>query len=78
MWRTFEPADAQAATAHPWPGCEGLFPFANNGVGDRYLVDPRISDPPVVYLLHETGEIVELGVPLSAFLRAPRRAVPDG
>ena len=72
----FEPADIETLD-HPWPGCEGLFPFANNGAGDQFLVDLTQPDPDVVYHLHETGEQVSLGVPLSAFIAAPRGEVDD-
>jgi hypothetical protein len=72
----FEPADAETL-AITWPGCEGLFPFADNGAGDRFLVDPRDSDPEVIYYLHETGEKRALGVSLSAFLAAPRRPLSE-
>jgi hypothetical protein len=72
----FEPADAETL-AIIWPGCEGLFPFADNGAGDRFLVDPKDSDPEVLYYLHETGEKRSLGVPLSAFIAARRSPLPD-
>ena len=72
----FQPADRETLD-DPWPGCEGLFPFANNGAGDQFLVNLGQPDPEVVYYLHETGEKGSLGVPLSAFIAAPRRPVPD-
>lgn len=72
----FEPADLENLLA-PRPGCEGLFPIANNGAGDQFLIDLRQADPEVIYYLHETGERKEIGARLSAFLAAPRRPVPD-
>jgi hypothetical protein len=72
----FEPADAEALGS-PMPGCEGLFPFAGNGAGDQFLVNPTHPDPEVLYYLHETGEKASLGVPLSAFMAAPRGPLPD-
>jgi len=72
----FEPATSEACESH-WPGCEGLFAFANNGLGDQYLVDPRQPDPEVVYYLHETGKKKSLGVTLSQFLSAPRGVVEE-
>jgi hypothetical protein len=72
----FKPADIETAS-RVWRGCEGLFPIANNGAGDEFMVDLRRSDPDVVYYLHETKERKALGVTLSAFLTAPRRAVPE-
>jgi hypothetical protein len=72
----FEAAMADGAVS-PWPGCEVLFPFANNGAGDQYLIDPRHADPEVIYHRHETGEKQAIGVTLSQFLRASRRPVPD-
>jgi hypothetical protein len=72
----FEPGDL-VTFDQPWPGCEGLFPIANNGLGDQFLIDPREADPEVLYHLHETGEKGGIGVTLSAFLAAPRKPVPD-
>jgi hypothetical protein len=68
----FQPADVQNLD-DAWPGCEGLFPIANNGAGDQFLVDLRQADPEIIYHLHETGERRGIGVTLSAFLAAPRR-----
>ena len=72
----FEPGDIKTFDS-PWPGCQGLFPIANNGAGDQFLVDPREVDPEVIYHLHESGKKAGIGVTLSAFLAAPRRPVPD-
>ena len=72
----FEPADLESAYS-PWPGCENLFPIANNGAGDEFLVDLKESDPEVFYHLHETGEKKGLGFKLSEFITASRRPVPD-
>ena len=72
----FEPADVENIGA-AWPGCDSLFPIADNGAGDQFLVDLRQADPEVIYHLHETGERRGLGVGLSAFLAAPRRPVPE-
>ena len=70
----FEPADAEALRS-PRQGGDGLFPFANNGAGDQFLVDPKQADPEVVYYLHETAEKMSLGIPLSAFIAAARGRV---
>jgi hypothetical protein len=72
----FQPADVESVGEVP-PDCDGLFPIADNGAGDKFLVDLRQTDPEVIYYLHETGERKGIGVTLSAFLRAPRRPVPD-
>jgi hypothetical protein len=72
----FEPGDVESLDA-VWPGCEGLFPIANNGFGDQFLIDPKEPDPPVFFHLHESGERLAIGVTLSAFLAAPRRIAPD-
>lgn len=71
----FLPADVENLR-DPWPGCEGLFPFAENGAGDRFLIDPAQADPEVLYY-PETGERRGMGVTLSAFLAAPRRPAPE-
>ncbi len=68
---------AISKTCWRWPGCEGLFPIANNGAGDEFLIDLRDPDPEVLYHLHETGEKRGTGARLSAFVSAPRRPVPD-
>ena len=72
----FLPADLENSR-DLWPGCEGLFPFADNGAGDQFLVDLRQADPEVIYHTHEDGKSTGLGVKLSAFLAAPRRKQPD-
>ncbi|HSR10725.1 MAG TPA: SMI1/KNR4 family protein [Thermodesulfobacteriota bacterium] len=66
----FIPLDLDSVK-NPWPGCEGLLPFADNGAGDAFLIDPAHSDPEVTYYLHEEKRRVGLGVPLSQFLAAP-------
>jgi hypothetical protein len=50
-----------------------LFPFANDGCGNEYLIDPRASGSEVVFHDHETGEFTRLGVNLTEFLSAPRK-----
>jgi len=72
----FVPADLESL-AYPWPGTEQFFRFADNGAGDVYLIDPTQADPEVIYYLHEIEKKVPLGVPLSAFINAPRREPPD-
>jgi len=72
----FMPGDADTLDAVR-PGCEGLFPIADNGAGDQYLVDPRQADPEIVYHLLETRERIALGVTLSRFLAAPRHPAQD-
>jgi hypothetical protein len=72
----FQPADTENIGA-AWPGCDGLFPIADDGAGDQFLVDLRQPDPEVIYHLHETAERRGLGVSLSAFLAAPRRPVTE-
>lgn len=59
------------------PESDGLFPFANNGSGDQFLVALSQVDPEVIYHSHQSGERRGLGVTLSAFLAAPRRTAPD-
>jgi len=72
----FNPAHVESAQ-FPRPGCEGLFPFADNGSGDQFLVDLRQAEPEVIYHTHENGKSKGLGVGLAAFLAAPRRPVPS-
>jgi SMI1-KNR4 cell-wall len=72
----FQPGDVETLKT-AWPGCEDLFPIADNGFGDQFLVDPRDPDPEVIVYAHESGERQSLGVTLSAFLAAPRRLAPD-
>ena len=66
----FQPGDVENVGA-AWPGCEGLFPIADIGTGDQFLVDLRQADPDVIYHLHETGERRQIGVTLSQFLAVP-------
>jgi hypothetical protein len=72
----FEPLDMDSVR-HPWPGCEKLLPFANNGAGDMFMVDPTHTDPEVLYYLHESRKIIGLGVTISKFLMAPYHPVSD-
>ena len=55
-----------------WPGTEGYYAFANNGAGDRYLIDPKQEDPEVIYYEHETRKKKPVGVTLSQFVSAKR------
>ena len=72
----FEPATVAHASSSG-SNAEGLFSFANNGAGDQFLIDPRQTDPEVIYYLHETGKRTDIGVTLSKFLKALRRSLPD-
>ena len=69
----FEPADSQSLE-DVWPGCEGLFPLADDGTGNQYLVDLGQADPEVVLLYHEADERTALGCRLSQFVDAARHA----
>ena len=71
----FEPADPEAVSFLP-SVCEGLLPVADNGAGDRFLIDPRQSDPELFYFTHEDDALESTGVRLSEFLNARRRPVP--
>jgi len=72
----YEPADAES-TQLSWPGCEKYFPFANDGCGNDYLVDPTLDDPPVKFHDHETGEMSHVCNTLSQFLAWPRLEVEE-
>lgn len=67
----FEPMDDEHMSI-VWPGTEGLYPFANDGCGNAYLVNPHDADSEVSYYDHETGERDLLAVRLSEFLTAKR------
>jgi hypothetical protein len=68
----YQPADAESLR-NMWPGTEEMFAFADDGCGNGYLVDPRLSDPPVFFHDHETGELEPVCDRLSEFMRWPRR-----
>ena len=72
----FEPADLETLSSVP-SSCEGLLPFADNGLGDLYLIDPRQPDPDVIYFSHENDATFAIGTRLADFLAAPRHGVPD-
>lgn len=55
-----------------WPGTEGFFPFANDGCGNRYIVNPHEADPVVYFYDHEVHKRESLNVTLSQFLTAKR------
>ena len=65
-----EPMDAEHLRGVVWPGTEGYYAFANDGSGDKYLIDPRESDPTVLYYEHETARTRPVGVTLSHFIAA--------
>ena len=67
-----EPIDAEHLGGAVWPGTEGYYDFANDGSGDKYLIDPRESDPQVFYYEHETARTRPVGATLSRFIAAPR------
>lgn len=67
-----EPIDEEHLSEPVWPGTEGFYAFANNGAGDQYLIDPRDSDPEILYYEHETGRRRPVGATLSTFLSAER------
>jgi hypothetical protein len=68
----YEPADKEAV-AGEWPDRKQYFNFANDGCGNAYLIDPRVSKSEVLFHDHETGEFTRLGVNLDEFLSAPRK-----
>src|SRR6185503_9234192 len=68
----FEPIDSKHLNGLPWPGTENLFAFAGTGTGDRYLIEPCLPDPIVMYYEHETGQRLSLDMTLSAFLSLER------
>ena len=55
-----------------WPGTEGFFPFANDGCGNRYILNPGEPDPVVYFYDHELHERESLNVSLSQFLATKR------
>jgi len=55
-----------------WPGTEGFFPFASDGSGNRYVVDPAGADPTVYFYDHEIQQRESLKMSLSQFLAAER------
>ena len=72
-----EPMDAEHLSGVVWPGTEGHYAFANDGAGDTYLIDPRESDPTVLYYEHETAKTRPVGATLSRFIAAPRIYADD-
>jgi hypothetical protein len=67
-----EPVDAEHLNGVVWPGTAGYYAFANNGTGDKYLIDPRERDPSVLYYEHETAKTRPVGATLSQFIAARR------
>ena len=62
------PAD-EAALNDQWEGNEGVFEFGDDGLGNRYLVDPRLPDPPILLYDHEEKLRKETGMTLSGYLQ---------
>jgi hypothetical protein len=71
----YEPADAQAVQ-DTWPGLEKYFVFADDGSGNGYVIDPKETDPAVLFHDHETGEISPVCKHFSDFMKWPRLEVP--
>lgn len=67
------PADEESVK-YPWPGLEKYFAFADDGLGNGYLVNPTDDDPPVFYHDHEEGALEEICEHLSEFMKWPRRS----
>lgn len=67
----YEPAD-EASVEYSWPGIEKYFAFADDGSGNGYIIDPKETDPPVLFHDHETGEIVRVCDHFTDFMRWPR------
>ena len=67
----YMPADLRSVK-EAWPGTEKYFAFADDGCGNGYLVNPRLSDPPVLFNDHDTGELSQVADRLSDFMRWPR------
>ena len=67
-----EPVDAEHLNGVSWPGTEDYYAFANDGSGDKYLIDPHADDPEVLYYEHETKQTRPVGATLSQFIAARR------
>ncbi len=67
----YMPADEESLR-DAWPGLEKYFAFADDGSGDRYLIDPKEEDPPVLFHDHETGEISHVCDQFTEFMKWPR------
>ena len=70
----YKPADADNLHS-TWPGCEKYFAFADDGLGNELLVDPRLDDPPVLCHDHETDEIETVAASMSEFMKWKRQPV---
>ena len=68
----YNPADAESLT-HTFHDGDAYFAFADDGCGNTYLIDPRGTDPPVLFHDHETGEIEAVAPSLSEFMKWERR-----
>ena len=73
----FEPIDDEHLNGMVWPGTENFYAFAGTGTGDRYLIEPCLPDPEVIYYEHETRKAIPLGVTLSRFLSLERTQVEE-
>jgi len=68
----YNPADAESLE-HNFHDADAYFAFADDGCGNAYIIDPRETDPPVMFHDHETGEIEPVAPSLSGFLSWERR-----
>lgn len=72
----YQPADGPSVQ-DTWPGLEKYFAFSDDGTGNRYLIDPAESDPPVLFHDHETGELSRVCDHFTEFMRWPRMKVKE-
>lgn len=68
---SFEPMDMKNVN-NSYIACEKYFCFANDGCGNSYMVDPGLSDPPVMFHNFEELKIEAVGSSLSEFLSWPK------
>lgn len=68
----YNPADAESLK-YTFHDGDIYFAFADDGCGNAYIIDPRETDPPVLFHDHETGEIEPVAPSLSQFMKWERR-----
>ena len=70
----YQPAD-EHSVRDASPDMEEYFAFAGDGCGNDYLIDPKQSDPAVLFCDHETGELTRVCNRFTEFMKWPRSRI---
>lgn len=75
----YEPADVGGiqSSSNYTSALDRYLPIASDGMGNYYIIDIRLEDPPVYFYDHETGQQEPVCNSITEFLSLPRKAADD-